>query len=82
LTTVYAGVRPLMAEAGAQRARQTGDSLADLHSFAADLRDRGARGRDFTAEEADVLGAQEQAEAIAGQITQAAARLNIEIEEG
>jgi hypothetical protein len=84
LTTVYAGVRPLVAEAEGQQARQTGDSLKRLYSFAAGLRDREARGRDFTAEEADVLGAraQEQAEAIAGQITQAAARLNIDIEEG
>jgi hypothetical protein len=84
LTTVYAGVRPLVAEAEGQQARQTGDSLKRLYSFAGGLRDREARGRDFTAEEADVLGAraQEQAEAIAGQITQAAARLNIDIEEG
>jgi hypothetical protein len=84
LTTVYTGVRPLVAEADSQQARQTGDSLDRLYSFAAGLRDREARGRDFTAEEADVLGAraQEQAEAIAGQITQAAAQLNIEIEEG
>jgi Imelysin len=84
LTTVYAGVRPLVAEADRQQARQTGDSLERLHSFAAGLRDREARGREYTAEEADVLGAraQEEAEAIAGQITQAAAQLNIEIEEG
>jgi hypothetical protein len=84
LTTVYANVRPLVAEADSHRARQTGDGLERLHSFATGLRDREARGREYTAEEADVLGAraQEQAEAIAGQITQAAAQLNIEIEEG
>jgi hypothetical protein len=84
LTTVYAGVRPLVAEADRQQARQTGDGLDRLYAFAAGLRDREARGREYTAEEADVLGAraQEQAEAIAGQITQAAAQLNIEIGEG
>ena len=84
LTTVYGNVRPLVAEADGQQARQTGDSLGRLYSFAAGLRDREARGREYTAEEAEVLGAraQEQAEAIAGQITQAAAQLNIEIEEG
>jgi hypothetical protein len=84
LTQVYGNVRPLVAEADREQARQTGDSLQRLHSFAADLRDREARGREYTAEEADVLGAraQEQAEAIAGQITQAAAELNIELEEG
>ena len=55
-----------------------------LHEFAADLRDKEAAGSKYTAEEADTLGsqAQERAEAIAGQITQAAAKLNIEIEEG
>ena len=38
----------------------------------------------YSAEEADTLGtqAQQQAEAIAGQLTQAAAKLNIELEEG
>ena len=46
--------------------------------------DKEEGGRKYTAEEADTLGsqAQERAEAIAGQITQAAAKLNIEIEEG
>ncbi len=57
---------------------------ASCRDFAADLRAREAAGRQYTAEEADVLGAraQEQAEAIAGQITQAAAKLNIEVQEG
>ena len=84
LTTVYGNVRPLVADADRQQAQQTGDSLRRLYAYAAELRDREARGRDYTAEEAEVLGAraQEQAEAIAGQITQAAAKLNIEIEEG
>jgi hypothetical protein len=84
LTTVYGNIRPLVAEADRQQARQTGESLRRLYSYAAELRDREARGREYTAEEADVLGAraQEQAEAIAGQITHAAAKLNIEIQEG
>lgn len=84
LNTVYGNVRPMVAEADPQQARQTGAGLRRLHAFAASLRDREASGREYTAEEADLLGAraQEQAEAIAGQITQAAARLNIEIQEG
>jgi hypothetical protein len=84
LNTVYGNVRPLVAEADAEQARQTGAGLRRLHAFAAGLRDREADGREYTAEEADLLGAraQEQAEAIAGQITQAAAKLNIEIQEG
>jgi len=84
LNTVYGNVRPLVADADAQQARQTGENLRRLHAFAAGLRDREAAGREYTAEQADLLGAraQEQAEAIAGQITQAAAKLNIEIQEG
>ncbi len=84
LNTVYGNITPLVAEADPEQARQTGAGLRRLHAFAAGLRDREAAGRGYTAEEADLLGAraQEQAEAIAGQITQAAANLNIEIQEG
>jgi Imelysin len=84
LVFTYDGVKPLVADADPQQAKQTEQSLASLHDFAADLRDKEEDGRQYSAEEADTLGsrAQEQAEAIAGQITQAAARLNIELEEG
>ena len=46
-------------------------------------RPRGRRASEYTAEEADTLGseAQRQAEAIAGQVTQAAQRLGIELQE-
>ena len=84
LVFTYDGVQPLVAEADPQQAKQTKESLQQLHDFAADLRDKEDGGRKYSAEEADTLGsqAQEQAEAIAGQITQAAAKLNIELEEG
>ena len=84
LVLTYDGVEPLVAEADPQQAKQTEQSLASLHDFAAGLRDKEEAGRKYSAEEADTLGsrAQQQAEAIAGQITQAAARLNVEIEEG
>jgi hypothetical protein len=84
LVLVYDNVQPLVAKADAQQAKQTEQSLTKLHAFAAQLRDKEAGGRKYTAEEADTLGsqAQERAEAIAGQITQAAAKLNIEIEAG
>ena len=84
LVLVYDNVEPLVAKADTQQANQTEDSLTKLHAFAAQLRDKEAGGRRYTAEEADTLGsqAQERAEAIAGQITQAAAKLNIEIDEG
>src|SRR5215217_1882590 len=84
LVLVYDNVEPLVAKADTQQADQTRQSLAKLHVFAAQLRDKEEAGRKYTAEEADTLGsqAQERAEAIAGQITQAAAKLDIEIQEG
>jgi Imelysin len=84
LVLVYDNVEPLVAKADAEQATQTKQSLTKLHAFAAELRDKEAGGRRYTAEEADTLGsqAQERAEAIAGQITQAAAKLDIEIQEG
>ncbi len=83
LVLTYDQVKPLVAEQDPQQAEQTEKSLQSLHDFAAGLRDQEAGGRKFTAEEADTLGAeaQAQAEAIAGQITQAAARANVEIQE-
>jgi hypothetical protein len=84
LVLVYDNVEPLVAKADRQQAEQTKQSLEKLHAFAAQLQKKEAAGRKYTPEEADTLGsqAQERAEAIAGQITQAAAKLNIEIEEG
>jgi hypothetical protein len=84
LVLVYENVEPLVAEADAQQAEQTRQSLDELYAFVSDLEEKEAGGRKYTAEEADTLGsqAQERAEAVAGQITQAAAKLNIEIEEG
>jgi hypothetical protein len=84
LVLVYDNVRPLVARADRQQAAQTEESLRELRAFAAALRDREKAGRKYSAEEADTLGsqAQERAEAIAGQIAQAAAQLDIELEEG
>jgi Imelysin len=84
LVLVYDNVRPLVARADRQQARQTEQALRTLRNFAAELERKEAAGRTFTAEEADTLGsqAQERAEAIAGQITQAAAKLDVEIDEG
>ena len=52
-------------------------ALTDLLAYVEDLRDREEGGEQFTAEQADTLGseAQRQAEAIAGQVAQAAQRL-------
>jgi hypothetical protein len=82
LKLIYANVQPKIEEANKEQAAQTGQSLSELEAFAARLRDQEADGKKFTAEDADTLGrqAQDQAEAIAGQITQAAKQLNIELE--
>jgi len=82
LKLIYANVQPKIAEANPEQAKQTGQSLDQLESFAARLRDREAGGKRFTGEDADTLGreAQGRAEAIAGQITQAAKQLGIELE--
>jgi hypothetical protein len=83
LVLVYDGIRPRVAEGASEaQAEQTGRSLARLRDFAADLRDREQGGEQFTAEQADTFGseAQARAEAIAGQVSQAAGRLNVQLE--
>jgi hypothetical protein len=83
LVLTYEQIEPMIAERSPQQAEQTAKSLRDLLAFAKDLRDREAEGERFTAEQADTLGAEAQglAEAIAGQVTQAANRLGVEIQE-
>ncbi len=80
----YDEVEPLIAEKNADQAEQTASELGNLLSTAEDLRDREAAGEKFTARQADQLGAEMQARAerIAGQVTQAAKDLDIEIQEG
>lgn len=82
LVLVYDSVEPQIAEVDAQQAQQTGASLKRLHAFAQRLEREEASGRTFTARDADTLGgeAQDRAEAIAGQISQAAGQLNITLE--
>jgi hypothetical protein len=82
LVLIYDNVEPNIAKADAQQARQTRQDLEDLLDFAARLRDEEAGGKQFTASDADTLGteAQSKAEGIAGQVSQAAGRLNIKLE--
>ena len=72
-----------MAEVDDAQAAQTGRELSDLRGFIGDLYEREQAGDRFTPEQADSLGteAQERATAIAGQVSQAAARLGVEIEQ-
>ncbi|MGZ8649725.1 MAG: imelysin family protein, partial [Solirubrobacteraceae bacterium] len=81
LVLVYDNVQPSIAEADPAQARQTANDLKALRDFAARLRDQERDGKRFDAQDADTLGreAQTRAEAIAGQISQAAGRLDIEL---
>ena len=83
LVFTYDEVEPLVAEESRQQAEQTDRALGELLAYVEELRDTEASGRQYTAEEAETLGAeaQRQAEAIAGQVTQAAKRLGIELQE-
>jgi hypothetical protein len=82
LKLIYANVEAKIAEANPEQAEQTGRSLSELEAYVARIRDQEANGKKFTGEDADTLGgeAQDRAEAIAGQITQAAKQLDIELE--
>ncbi len=79
----YEEIEPLIAAESPQQAKQTARELKRLLAFAADLRDREAAGETFTPKQADQLGseAQARAEAIAGQVTQSAQQLGIELQE-
>lgn len=80
----YEEIEPVIAAENADQAEQTAAELSDLLARAEDLRDREAGGEKFTAAQADQLGAemQAQAEKIAGQVTQAAQNIGVEIQEG
>lgn len=82
LQVVYKGVQPLVVTANPEQAAQIEQGLGDLKAFAADIYTQEKNGKQFSAEEADILGAEAQnrATALVGQISQIAAQLNIEIE--
>jgi len=83
ILVTYEEIEPLIAAENEAQAEQTREELQSLVDFASELRDREAEGEKFTAKQADALGAQAQAqaEAIAGQVTQAAKQLNVELQE-
>lgn len=83
LQVVYAEVKPRVASFDATQAEQIETNLADLKAFVSGVYAEEQGGKQFTAEEADLLGAeaQDRATAIAGQVAQVAAALNIEIVE-
>ncbi len=82
LQVTYAGVSPLVEVIDPKQAEQIEQSLADLRAFVADVHAQEKSGKHYTAEDADLLGAEAQnrATAITGQITQVAAQLDIELQ--
>ncbi len=83
LQVVYTEIKPQVTAYDAAQAEQIEQGLADLKAFVAGVYAEEQAGKVFTAEEADVLGqeAQDRATAVAGQVAQVAAALNIEIAE-
>ena len=83
LEVIYEGVEPAIGRIDEAKAAQTGRELTDLRAFIAQLYSREQAGTRFTAEQAETLGteAQERATAIAGQVSQTAAELGVEIEQ-
>ncbi len=81
LRVIYAGIGPAIAKVDQQQSAQTKRELDSLWSYVAKLRQQEANGKRFKPQQADTLGrtAQERATAIAGQVTQAAARLKVKI---
>lgn len=82
LQVVYANVQPLIAVADPAQAQHTETALDDLRALVVQLLSREQAGIQFQPEDADLLGAEAQnrATAIAGQITQAAAKLGITLQ--
>jgi hypothetical protein len=83
LQIVYGEVQPRVEAADEAQAVQIEQGLEDLKAFVAEVHSREQSGYQHSPEEADVLGAEAQnrATAIAGQVAQVAAKLNITIEE-
>lgn len=83
LQVVYTGIKPLIVTLNTGQAAQIENDLGSLKNFVAAVYQQEQGGKQYTAEEADQLGAEAQnrATAIAGQISQVAASLGIAIEE-
>ena len=81
LRVIYAGIGPAVARVDPQQHAQTKRELDSLWSYVARLRAQERAGKRFRPSQADTLGraAQERATAIAGQVTQSAARLKVTI---
>jgi len=84
LQVVYTDVRPQIAKVDADQAAQTRRELDGLAAFIEKIYQREKGGHRFTPQDADLLGrqAQDRAVKVSGQVSQAAAKLGIKVEEG
>ncbi len=83
LQVIYDGVSPMIDAKSPEQHEQINQGLVDLKSFVEDIYKQENEGKRFKPEEADIFGteAQDRAQTITGQITQAAALLDITIQE-
>ncbi len=83
LNVTYDNVAPLVAESDPALHGQIVDGFADLRGYVGDLYSQEQAGTRFTGEQADLFGSEAQAKATAlsGQVAQAAALLNVVVEE-
>jgi hypothetical protein len=82
IRTIYTGIEPLVRSQDATAAQQIDKNYADLFAYVQGLHEKEKSGAAFTPDQAEVFGneAQQQAEAVTGQVTQAAVLLNIKLE--
>jgi hypothetical protein len=83
IVLIYESIQPSIQKVNAEQAAQTKTDLEKLHQFAGRLLTEEEGGKKFTASDADTLGseAQRNAEAIAGQVSQAAGQLGLKLED-
>jgi hypothetical protein len=83
IVLIYANIQPSIENVNPEQAQQTKVDLDNLHQFAGRLLSEEEGGKQFTASDADTLGseAQRNAEAIAGQVSQAAGQLGLKLED-
>jgi hypothetical protein len=83
IVLIYDSIQPSVEKVNSDQAAQTKTDLEKLHQFAGRLLTEEEGGKKFTASDADTLGseAQRNAEAIAGQVSQAAGQLGLKLED-
>ncbi|MBI1878136.1 MAG: EfeM/EfeO family lipoprotein [Chloroflexi bacterium] len=83
LQVTYKGVSPMVKAVDPDQDTQIEQGLVDLKAFVGDVHSQEKGGKHFSAEEADLLGAeaQDRASAITGKIAQVAGQLDVEIQE-